>query len=84
MKLNFIISPFFDISLLDVSSLPTGTSFKAMLGIEFKIVSNSFFIFDCSAIYYEICSEIFLDFSNKLGSLDFDISFFSFSRVSLL
>ena len=62
INLYFDISPHLDISLFELSSFPTGTSFKAILGIELKISSSSFLTEFCCFIYLEICSEIFLDF----------------------
>ncbi|SVA60028.1 uncharacterized protein METZ01_LOCUS112882 [marine metagenome] len=77
------ISPFVEITLLEFSSFPTGTSIKDKLGIDASMLSSSFLILAWSLTYFEICSEIFFDFSNKEGSLFLDITFFSFSRVSL-
>ena len=82
MKSNLGIEPNLFISLLNVSSLPIGTSGIGIFGIEDNILSNLFLIKDCSFAKLSNSIEISLDFSNKLLSLDLDISFFSFSKFS--
>ena len=47
-----------------------------------KILSNSVLVFFCCSVIFSNSVDISLDFLNKLSSLDFEISFFSFSRFS--
>ena len=62
--------------------MPFGTSLSGMFGILDKIFSKSSFINFCFSLIFSILDEISLDLVNKDLSLDFEISFFSFSKDS--
>ena len=51
-----------------------------MFGILDKILSNSVLVFFCCSEIFSNSADISLDFLNRLSSLDFEISFFSFSK----
>ena len=53
-----------------------------MFGILDKIFSKSSLTNFCCLLIFSIEDEISLDLANKDLSLDFEISFFSFSKVS--
>jgi len=74
--------PVFNTSTLSFSSLPLGTSTCGILGILDSKLSNSVFIFFCESVNLSNSNVSSLDFLNKVSSLDFEISFFSFSIAS--
>ena len=73
--------PDFNTSILSFSSFPLGTSEWGTLGIFDKMFSNSILTNFCLSDTFSNSDEISLDFLNSLSSLDFEISFFSFSKA---
>ena len=78
-----LIFPTFFINVFDFSSLPTGTSSRAMLGREKIIAFKFFWLSFCFFESKEISSEIFFDLSKFDLSFDLDNDFFSCSNNSL-